>query len=158
MQRCHGDPDCKGKNLPGELSCLAHAREATRSRYLDALVPGADVNHDGTVFDDPLLTALLRSLQDTSGRASFGTCSFRGTQFPDGASFEDALFGQKAVFDGASFGVVSFDGAAFREDAWFEGARFARDASFFGATFAKESQFSRASFECPIHFSSTSFV
>ncbi|MER7108800.1 pentapeptide repeat-containing protein [Streptomyces sp. NPDC000229] len=106
---------CRGRRVLSHLRCLAHLAERHRADYLRSLAPGADIDHRGTTFTQPLLKALLDALHDpTTGNAHFGLAKFSEAQF---------------------CGDVSFKGAQFR-DAWFGGAQFSGKASFYKAQFA----------------------
>jgi len=127
---------CRGINVDGRTACLAHLTEADRAAHLAALAPGADVDHSGTAFTEPLLRQLLDALYTPSvdgprfGKAVFTEASFSGL-----ASFEGAHFAGDADFRKASFfGDARFDAASF-PDAHFHGASFSGSTSFYLASF-----------------------
>jgi hypothetical protein len=55
---------CRGAAVPGQTACLAHLADAERDAYLSSLTAGADIDHSGTIFTEPLLNALLDALRD----------------------------------------------------------------------------------------------
>ncbi|MFE5924113.1 pentapeptide repeat-containing protein [Streptomyces sp. NPDC056468] len=192
--RCaHGaDPStdrvgCRGIHVPGHTACLAHLADADRDAYLAGLTPGADMDHRGTPFAEPLLDALLDALRDPAtghprlGVARFDSATFQGlarfesVTFERDASFESATFEGVAAFRSATFegvvrfrsaifqGVARFDSATFQGvawldcDAWFDSATFTRDAWFSSATFTRDARFGSATFEGIAGFNSATF-
>ncbi|MFD6534912.1 pentapeptide repeat-containing protein [Streptomyces goshikiensis] len=138
---------------------MAHLSQRKRRRYLDGLVPGADVDHRGTNFSEGLLSELLVALKDsTTGRYRFGHADFSMARFDDGvavfepsdfgeASFYDARFGAPAWFGGVKFGGrVTFSRAKFGSIAVFGGAEFGGECNFAGAEFGADVVFSGAKF------------
>ena len=79
---------CRGFPVPGHTTCLCHLADRDRSAYFAGLAPGAAVDHRGTTFDKPLLSALLEALRDpSSGYPRVGDAQFRE------ATFSSALVG-----------------------------------------------------------------
>ncbi|WP_030931928.1 pentapeptide repeat-containing protein [Streptomyces sp. NRRL B-24720] len=109
-----------------------------RSAYLAGLAPGADIDHRGTSFTEPLLDDLLGALRDpATGHPCFGAAEFHSASFEGVAKFESATF----------VGVANFISATFRGDAVFESATFRDDAEFGSATFEGVAKFESATFE-----------
>ncbi|WP_202513084.1 pentapeptide repeat-containing protein, partial [Streptomyces sp. SID3343] len=95
---------CRGVHVSGHTRCLAHLDPADRIAYFAGLRAGADVDHRGTTFDDPLLAALLNAFLDpTTARPHLGTARFGGATFVADAWFDGATFAADARFDGATF-------------------------------------------------------
>ncbi|OPG04726.1 hypothetical protein B1R27_23925 [Streptomyces sp. GKU 895] len=123
---------CRGIHVPGHTACLAHLADTDRDAYLASLTPGASIDHRGTTFTEPLLTALLNALRDPStGNARLGTADFGSATFEDNAGFGSATFE----------GTAGFRSATFKGDAGFGSATFERDAEFGSATFVTADQF-----------------
>jgi hypothetical protein len=172
---------CRGIHVPGHTACLAHLADTDRDAYLASLTPGADIDHRGTTFTDPLLNALLTALRAPAtglarfGRAQFKLAVFRGdaqfglTTFQGHAMFEeatfqgDAQFGSAAFQDHAEFESATFQGRAwfrstiFRSVAWFRSATFQDDVGFEQATFQRGVGFESASFQAYAGFESATF-
>ncbi|MEU9190316.1 pentapeptide repeat-containing protein [Streptomyces sp. NPDC048484] len=162
---------CRGVHVTGHACCLAHLDSSDRAVYLAGLSPGADVDHRGTTFDDPLLAALLHAVRDpitTSphlGTARFDSATFTadarfdGTTFTTYAVFENATFTAEAGFIGATFTAHAvFGGATFIAKAWFDGATFSDDARFDHATFTGNATFSSATFTTDAMFARATFT
>ncbi|WP_353652310.1 pentapeptide repeat-containing protein [Streptomyces sp. CB03911] len=164
------DPSgCSGVQLPDRTACLAHVSESDRRAYLAALTHGADIDHRGTRFTEPLLQALLQALLDpVTGQPSIGIAAFDEAAFAGTARFDKVTFRQArfrlATFTGhagfsgatsadnvgfgeATFGSTAFfGGASFGGDAWFGGADFGGHAWFGGVTFTGNAGFGEAMF------------
>ncbi|WP_346766491.1 pentapeptide repeat-containing protein [Streptomyces sp. A1547] len=145
--------------MPGKTSCLAHLTDTDRDIYLASLAPGADIDHRGTPFTEPVLTSLLNALCDPTtqdlhlGEARFDEAQFSGpalfvrAQFSGNAGFGGAQFSGHALFDEAQFsGEARFDEAQFSDHATFGSALFSGPASFGGAQFAGHAWFGDAQF------------
>ncbi|OEJ28941.1 hypothetical protein AS594_35490 [Streptomyces agglomeratus] len=172
---------CRGIHVPGHTACLAHLDDTDRDAYLAGLTPGADIDHCGTTFTQPLLDALLDALRDPAtghphfgdagfgsatfqGRALFGSATFRGDAMFESAIFEGDAGFRLATFEGyAMFGSATFQGralfgsATFEGDAGFGSATFQRDAGFWSATFEDYADFESATFEGDAGFRSATF-
>ncbi|MEU7473008.1 pentapeptide repeat-containing protein [Streptomyces sp. NPDC044984] len=161
-------------------ACLAHLGDAERDAYLTGLAPGADIDHRGTTFTEPLLDALLDALRDpATGSSRFGTVRFDAAVFQNDARFDaavfegDARFGSATFRSSAWFGSVSVEGAevapatfeggvwfgsaVFEGAAWFGSAVFRADARFDAAVFEDEAGFGSAVFQGPTGFGSATF-
>jgi uncharacterized protein YjbI with pentapeptide repeats len=163
---------CRGRRVDPHRKCLAHLAPADRNAYLAGLAPGADVDHRGTTFDEPLLAVLLRAVRDPAafcprlGVAAFDGATFTGTaefsraRFTGTAGFSGARFtGTSTDFRGAEFtGVAGFSGATFTGTAEFSRATFTSTAWFNGAGFTGDAGFSSATFTGDAGFSSTTFT
>ncbi|GAB2987557.1 hypothetical protein GCM10023080_061550 [Streptomyces pseudoechinosporeus] len=172
---------CRGIHVPGHTTCLAHLDDADRDAYLAGLTPGADIDHRGTPFTEPLLDALLVALRDPAtghprlgiagfesatfqGDARFGSATFQGdarfgsATFQGRAGFGSATFQGDAGFGSATFqGVAWFRSATFHDTAWFRSATFQRDARFDSATFHDTAWFRSATFHDTAWFRSATF-
>ncbi|WP_284117653.1 pentapeptide repeat-containing protein [Streptomyces fragilis] len=161
---------CRGIRVGDHAACLAHLEEADRAAYLEALSPGADIDHRGTPFIPQLLDQLLAAVSDPStgepqfgvarfdGATFFGDARFDGAIFSGGAQFHGACFSRGARFDEASFsGDAQFRGVSFSSDARFDKASFSGDAQFEGASFSGDAQFEGASFSGDAQFEGASF-
>ncbi|MGW6712691.1 pentapeptide repeat-containing protein [Streptomyces globisporus] len=139
---------CTGIPVAGHTECLAHLADAGRDAYLAGLTPGSDIDHRGTTFTEPLLTALLDALRDPSTNISrLGT-----------AEFGSAVFEGDADFDRVDFeGDAGFDRALFEGDARFREAIFHRDVRFASAEFQDTARFAMAVFEDDADFTSAIF-
>ncbi|MFD3794970.1 pentapeptide repeat-containing protein [Streptomyces californicus] len=150
---------CRGIHVTGHTACLAHLADADRNAYLNALTPGAGIDHRGTPFTEDLLHQLLTALHDpTTSQAHIGDAWF------DSATFTgDARFGGVAVTGDARFGGVTFtgdgwfDGVTFTGDVWFGGASFTSDAVFGGASFNANARFNGATFTGDAQFDEATF-
>ncbi|MEV7346786.1 pentapeptide repeat-containing protein [Streptomyces sp. NPDC093544] len=167
---------CRGIHVPGHTVCLAHLADPDRTAYLAGLTPGADIDHRGTSFTAPLLTALFDVLRDpTTGSPHFGEALFTEAQFSGRANFSGARFSRTAEFRDAQFSsdawfgtnpwspdTRDFDGAQFSGHASFDGARFSGHAEFGEAQFSSagfgEAQFSEQAGFGGAHFSSAWFA
>ncbi|WP_394815959.1 pentapeptide repeat-containing protein [Streptomyces gibsoniae] len=70
---------------------------------LAGLTPGADIDHRGTPFTDPMLDALLHALRDpATGHAHLGDAKFSSATFKGGAEFRSATFERGAWFQSGS--------------------------------------------------------
>ncbi|KIF67088.1 hypothetical protein HY68_35725 [Streptomyces sp. AcH 505] len=160
---------CRGINVSGYTTCLAHLDAADLSTYLGSLFPGTDVDHRGTTITEPLLNALLVALRDPGtgqpriGAAGFGSVVFKGdarfasATFDGDAVFESATFDGDAEFASATFSRgARFASATFDGDAVFESASF-RDAEFASATFSRGARFASATFSHSAAFTSATF-
>ncbi|MFI9549845.1 pentapeptide repeat-containing protein [Streptomyces sp. NPDC052016] len=137
--------------------------------YIAGLAPGADIDHRGTPFDEPLLRALLGALRVAPNEQPLlGAAQFDGALFKNDANFDEATFSGKANFDGttffgrASFGSAMFAGAArfsatFTGATWFQGARFFGYAAFYKSTFAEAAWFEKATFNGAAAFTEAKF-
>ncbi|MFE6410119.1 pentapeptide repeat-containing protein [Streptomyces sp. NPDC057837] len=172
---------CRGVLVGDRTACLAHLDESARAAYLDALEPGADIDHRGTPFTSDLLDQLLNAVLDPTtdqprvGRARFdsasfstdasfervsfsGDASFERASFLGRASFETASFPGTALFEEASFsGTAQFDQASFSGTSRFVGASFTGHASFEGVSFSGVADFSRVCFSSGAWFRETAF-
>ncbi|MGJ5763086.1 pentapeptide repeat-containing protein [Streptomyces galbus] len=120
---------CRGIQVPGNRACLAHLSQRQRRRYGAGLVPGADIDHRGTVFTGPLLHRLLNALRaPDTGRPEIGN-----------ARFDEATFADPVMFNGAAFaGDAWFTGVTFKSDAWFDKVTFADGALFSSTVFERQ--------------------
>ncbi|MEU1503143.1 pentapeptide repeat-containing protein [Streptomyces sp. NPDC005732] len=110
--------------MPSHNECLAHLSDTARDDYLAGLAPGADIDHRGTSFSQPLLDAFLNAVRDpTSTHPRLGTADFDSATFKDDADFDSATFEGNAWFATATFeGVASFRWATFNRNTGFESA------------------------------------
>ncbi|MFI6937580.1 pentapeptide repeat-containing protein [Streptomyces sp. NPDC050287] len=156
---------CRGIHVPGHTACLAHLTDADRTAYLTGLTPGADIDHRGTPFTQPLLETFLNALTDPStgkpriGSAWFdgaqfvGHARFRGTQFADTAEFREAQFAGPADFRETQFASSAcFEGTWFADTAEFREAQFAGPAEFGWTQFASLARFREARFSGSAEF------
>ncbi|WP_421110860.1 pentapeptide repeat-containing protein [Streptomyces sp. NEAU-S77] len=161
---------CRGIHAPGHTACLAHLADADRDAYLDGLTPGADIDHRGTSFTEPLLDALLDVLLDPAtghpclGEARFDSATFQGdarfvrATFQGHAWFDSATFQGLAWFDSATFqGLARFESVTFQSYARFDSASFQGYAGFGSATFQELAWFDSATFEGTTKFASATF-
>ncbi|MFJ8752936.1 pentapeptide repeat-containing protein [Streptomyces sp. NPDC102441] len=172
---------CSGAHVPGRTECLAHVDDTDRAAYLAGLAPGADLDHRGTTFTEPLLRVLLNALHDPAtggprfGHVRFDSAVFEGmagfwlSTFEGPAGFESATFQDDARFQSATFehvarfgsatvhGIARFESVTFRRDADFESATFKRDARFMSATFTRDAHFESATFTSDGAFGSAIF-
>ncbi|MCC0575265.1 pentapeptide repeat-containing protein [Streptomyces californicus] len=75
---------------------------------MNALTPGADIDHRGTPFTEDLLHRLLTALHDpTTRQAHIGNARFDGVTFTGDARFHGATFTSNAQFDRARFETAS---------------------------------------------------
>ncbi|MFI2506097.1 pentapeptide repeat-containing protein [Streptomyces sp. NPDC018972] len=172
---------CRGIRVSDRTACLAHLADADRDAYLAGLTPGADIDHRGTSFTQPLLDALLNALHDPAtghpflgdarfeeatfhGDAEFGSATFRGSArfesaiFRSDAGFRSATFRSVAWFGAASFEGVSWFGATtFQGNAWFGAATFQSNAWFGSTTFQGDAGFRAATFRGNARFESATF-
>ncbi|MEU5416654.1 pentapeptide repeat-containing protein [Streptomyces clavifer] len=162
---------CRGIHVPGNTACLAHLADSDRDTYLAGLTPGTDIDHRGTPFTEPLLSALLASLCGPAtphpilGNARFGSATFTGDAKFDSATFTgDAGFGSATFGGDAGFGSATFEGdagfgsATFEGDAGFGSATFGGDAGFGSATFTGTAWFRSATFTGYAGFESATFT
>lgn len=107
---------CRGIHVPEHTACLAHLADADRDAYLSGLTHGADIDHRGTPFTEPLLYALLDALLDSAtGQPRLGVAELDSAIFQGGAWFESATFQGDAWFNHAIFqGDAWFDRRSFR--------------------------------------------
>ncbi|MER5200827.1 pentapeptide repeat-containing protein [Streptomyces sp. NPDC002755] len=150
---------CRGIHVPGHTACLAHLPDADRTSYLTSLAPGADIDHRGTPFTEPLLEALLNAVRDpTTAKPHLGTARFDRVQFSGGAWFHEAQFSSSAFFGWAQFsGAAGFDRVQFSDDAQFGGAQFSSAAFFGEAQFSSSADFTGAQFSGAAGFSRAQF-
>nr|WP_119580107.1 pentapeptide repeat-containing protein [Streptomyces europaeiscabiei] len=139
---------CRGIHVSGYTACLAHVTDRDRATYLAGLVPGADVDHRGTLLTASLLSTLLETLRDPStGEPHLGEANFEQARFTGDVYFGAATFSATARFDGATFtDGVWFDAVKFTGDAWFMGATFTGGVWWSPAVFAGSAWFMRATF------------
>ncbi|OPC78273.1 hypothetical protein B4N89_39555 [Embleya scabrispora] len=151
---------CRGVHVTGHTRCLAHLPSPDRAAHLAALVPGSNVDHRGTTFDGPLLTALLDALRDPiTARPRLGSALFEAATFTADADFRGATFTADARFDTAAFTArARFDRATFTDAAQFERATFSADARFDRATFTARAQFYGATFDSHAQFGDVTFT
>ncbi|MEV3958426.1 pentapeptide repeat-containing protein [Streptomyces albogriseolus] len=125
---------CPGIHVPGHTACLAHLNDADRDAYLAGLTPGASIDHRGTTFTDPLLTALLNALRaPATGHPHLGNAWFESATFQGYVGFESATFQGYVGFESATFqGDAQFESVTFQDAVWFESATFESDAWFRG--------------------------
>ncbi|MEU4496994.1 pentapeptide repeat-containing protein [Streptomyces sp. NPDC023998] len=154
-----GPVGCRGIHVPGHTACLAHLTADHRDAYLVGLTPGADIDHRGTTFTEPLLSSLLQALRDpTTGTPHLGTARFDKAQFSGVAWFGDAKFFGDAGFDEAQFSSdAGFDEAQFSGDAGFAWARFSDTAWFDRAQFSENARFDEARFSGDARFDGARF-
>ncbi|MFJ1580428.1 pentapeptide repeat-containing protein [Streptomyces sp. NPDC088182] len=150
---------CRGIHVPGHTACLAHLSDANRDAYLASLTPGADIDHRGTPFTQPLLDTLLDALRDpTTGRPLLGDANFESASFQGYASFRSVTFQGDAYFESASFqGYASFRSVTFQGYAYFESASFQGDANFMSVPFQRGVSFLSATFQGNAQFNSVTF-
>ncbi|MGW8986592.1 pentapeptide repeat-containing protein [Streptomyces parvus] len=128
---------CRGIHAPGHTTCLAHLTDTDRNTYLAGLAPGADIDHRGTTFTEPLLRDLTTALHDSAtGAVCFGHARFSSATFEGDAEFETAVFRHDAWFHSAVFKHgAEFHSAVFKHGAGFEAATVRLGAWFSSATF-----------------------
>jgi uncharacterized protein YjbI with pentapeptide repeats len=161
---------CRGIHVPSHTACLTHIADADCAAYLASLTPGADIDHRGTPFTEPLLDALLTALHDPAtghprlGAARFTEATFQGAaRFPSAtfegdASFESATFQHTARFESATFQCdASFESATFQGSAWFKSATFKDAAKFRAAIFQGNARFDPVIFQGMAWFESAIF-
>ncbi|PWI04708.1 hypothetical protein DIZ27_43695 [Streptomyces sp. NWU339] len=150
---------CSGVHVPGHTACLAHLADVDRDAYLAGLTPGADIDHSGTPFTEPLLDALLDALRDpATGHPRLGYAWFDSATFQDVARFGSATFQSNAVFWAATFqDEANFESATFQDEANFKSATFQSEASFESATFERLAWFGPAIFQSDARFDSATF-
>ncbi|MER5227577.1 pentapeptide repeat-containing protein [Streptomyces flaveus] len=161
---------CCGIHVSGHTACLAHLGEADHDAYLAGLAPGADIDHRGTTFTQPLLDALLNALRDpATGHPRLGGAWFDSATFKDVARFDSAVFKGCAWFESVTFNdvarfgsvtfghVAGFDSSTFKSNAWYESVTFERDAWFRTATFQRNAGFGLAVFKGVAGFRSVTF-
>ncbi|MGW2553560.1 pentapeptide repeat-containing protein [Streptomyces sp. NPDC001635] len=151
---------CRGIHVRSRSACLAHLAEADRDAYLAGLTPGADIDHRGTPFTEPLLSSLLSALRDpVTLKPHLGTAEFSGAQFTGDARFGEVHFTGDAWFTGAHFtGDARFDQAEFTCYAGFSRVNFTSEARFGRARFIGEASFSRAHFNDGAEFTGAQFT
>ncbi|MFE7051295.1 pentapeptide repeat-containing protein [Streptomyces californicus] len=162
---------CRGIHVTGHTACLAHLADTDRNAYLNALTPGADIDHRGTPFTEDLLHRLLTALHDPTTRqahignawfdgATFtGNAVFGGATFTGDARFDRVTFTSDAVFGGATFTAnTRFNGATFTGDARFGEVAFTGDARFHGVTFTGDARFEEATFTGNAWFDRVTFT
>ncbi|MEV7526180.1 pentapeptide repeat-containing protein [Streptomyces sp. NPDC091371] len=161
---------CTGIHVPGCTLCLAHLTDRDRNIYLASLVPGASIDHRGTLFTEPLLTSLLQCLRDPNTQnPHLGDARFDGAHFSGDARFDRAHFSGDARFDGTQFsgtagfylvwssGTVGFRGAQFSGTAEFYRSQFSGDARFDRAQFSGDARFDEAQFSKAAGFNGAQF-
>ncbi|MEW5655216.1 pentapeptide repeat-containing protein [Streptomyces cinereoruber] len=150
---------CRGIRVPGHTACLAHLTANDRTDYLSRLVPGADIDHRGTLFSEDLLAQLLVALHDpATGCPRLGQARFDGATFTDAAWFEEAIFGNVSFRTAAFTGTAGFVRATFTGEAEFDWVTFNSVASFGGANFTGDAWFRMATFSGPVQFPGTTFA
>jgi hypothetical protein len=150
---------CRGIHVPGYTACLAHLDGADRSAYLAGLSPGADIDHRGTPFTEPLLDLLLDALRDpATGHPRIRYAEFQSATFQGNARFESVTFQRSVQFESVTFhGSARFDAAIFEDNAWFGSVTFEDDARFGSATFKGLAWFGSATFHSHAGFRSATF-
>ncbi|GAA2614845.1 hypothetical protein GCM10010304_79940 [Streptomyces roseoviolaceus] len=150
---------CRGIHVIGHTACLAHLADADRDAYLAGLTPGADVDHRGTPFTEPLLDALLDAVRDpATGHPRLANAWFLSATFQGNARFESVTFQGVAGFRSAIFqGDARFKSATFESDPGFESAVFQGNAWFASAVFKRAAWFGSAVFERGAGFGSVTF-
>ncbi|MFE7070438.1 pentapeptide repeat-containing protein [Streptomyces sp. NPDC057620] len=115
--------------------------EDDRAAHLAALSPGANIDHRGTTFTEPLLGALLGALHDPlTGLPCLGVADFQGAAFQGDAQFSEVTFSGLASFYEATFsGDALFRKAIFSSGAAFTNVTFSGDARFFAVAFSSTS-------------------
>jgi uncharacterized protein YjbI with pentapeptide repeats len=144
--------------------------DGDRDTYLSTLAPGADIDHRGTPFTEPLLHSLLRTLRDpTTGHPRFGTAWFdeahffgdawfTHAEFRGVAGFTRTHFSSDAGFDRTQFAdAVRFEMAQISGNASFSHARFSGPARFGGVKISGDALFERAQFSQTAGFGETNF-
>ncbi|MDA2807056.1 pentapeptide repeat-containing protein [Nocardiopsis suaedae] len=166
---CVAEEGCRGIQVAGTETCLAHLGPDALEAFLAGLGPGSDLNLSGTTISSGLLERLLDALRDEDGRKVLGQARFTDATFEGGVAFGDthftghawfvgAHFERKAGFRGASFeGVTEFRNTRFGDEAWFMGASFEYNADFMEALFDAEAWFMRAHFEGDAWFAGVHF-
>ncbi|MGW3656486.1 pentapeptide repeat-containing protein [Streptomyces sp. NPDC005151] len=150
---------CRGIQVPGHTTCLAHLTDADRDTYLAGLAAGADTDHRGTLFTEPLLQSFLDALRDpATGHPRLGAARFDSATFQGTAQFERATFQGHAWFDSATFQDLAwFDSATFQDLARFESVTFQGAAHFDSTTFQGYAGFRSATFQNIAWFDSATF-
>ncbi|MFT9478776.1 pentapeptide repeat-containing protein [Streptomyces sp. Mo3] len=150
---------CRGIHVPGHRACLAHLTDSARDTYLVGLVPGADIDHRGTLFTEDLLDRFLHALRDpTTEKPHLGDARFGGAQFSGTADFGGAQFTGDAWFDGAQFtGPARFDRVQFSSIVRFDRAQFSDRASFSESLFGGGTWFVRTQFSGGAWFGGAQF-
>ncbi|MGW4676521.1 pentapeptide repeat-containing protein [Streptomyces sp. NPDC004324] len=149
---------CLGVLVAGR-ACLAHLPDSDRDAYLAGLTPGADVDHRGTSFTQPLFDALLSAVRDpTTAQPHLGKARFDAATFSGDAGFESATFEGEVGFESATFeGGAMFGSATFKSDANFVAANFKAGAMFGSANFEGDVAFGTAIFKSIAEFKSATF-
>ncbi|KMS91001.1 metal transporter [Streptomyces regensis] len=137
---------CRGRTVGSYAACLAHLDSAERAAHLATLIPGADLDHRGTHFNQSLLDELLAPLRDPgSGRARVGVASFDEVRFTGDAELAAIDFGgfcsfASAVFGGGLYvrdvragGDLRLGAAQVAEDVWLDDTEVGGDAWFYEA-------------------------
>lgn len=125
--QCASD-GCTAETLPRSRRCLAHASDAKRRSFLEAVRGQAGLGDRlrGLRIEPPLLAALMPVIPSLPGRLDLTGCLF-----PEAVTFEGVSFAHDVCFAKATFSKrVSFAGATFCGDADFVGAEFEGDALF----------------------------
>jgi uncharacterized protein YjbI with pentapeptide repeats len=151
---------CRGVQIPGQSTCLAHASAADKSSYITGLAPGTNLDLRGTHITRSLLQAILGACHDpNSVQPRLGDADFDSATFTGPADFVSATFTGPARFVSATFtGPARFVAATFNGDAWFDGATFNGDARFDDATFTGDARFFSATFAGDAGFVSATFT
>ncbi|MFE2869358.1 pentapeptide repeat-containing protein [Embleya sp. NPDC059259] len=156
-------------HISGHTRCLAHLTAADQTAYLATLSPGADIDHRGTTFDGPLLTAILDALRDpTSAHPHFGKATFdqatfntdvrfNGAIFSADATFNEAIFNGETLFEDATFSNARFNEVTFNADASFIDTTFNADVWFLSTVFGTEAFFDGVTFNADVWFAKATF-
>ena len=150
---------CPGIHVSGYSACFAHLPQFDREAYLASLAPGADIDHRGTPFTQPLLDSLLNALRDpATGHPRLGNARFLLATFDGDAEFVSATFNSDAEFALVTFeGRAGFRAATFKGHAGFGSVTFEGGGVFWEATFEGQAEFGSAIFEADAGFESATF-
>ncbi len=150
------DPDIHTADADGKARTWTQRQMATA---LARLKNTGSFCADGIALDRDALAQILSSAPRTDdGRPCFDSSTWRGTTFPDEASFDKAAFGADTSFEGATFGkLVDFAGTTFGPRLDFRNATFGSSARFREATIGDNADFRWATFERDADFHGATF-
>lgn len=153
---------CRGIQVPGYSTCLAHLTAENRAAYLSGLQPGDEADYRGTTFDGALLRDLLAAQRESgTARPVLGNTRFDETVFLSGlgCNFDNVTFDGSTRFDSARFsGNIWFRGVKFLKDSWFSEAIFNGHAYFSEVEFHGDAWFNGSVFEWESHYGRSTFL
>lgn len=128
---------CAGVRLEGRSECWAHAGETNRSKALDKLRDGGELDGRGVTFGAGLLARILAALPlDDAGHRMLRGARFNSARFERPVSFvHDAPHPTPSTHPVRFVGNADFSDTLFRDEARFADVRFDGDAIFRDATF-----------------------